>query len=142
MAFQVENLGVYQKSLNFAVSVFAACEQFPPESKVLADQLQASALRVATSIASGNPKQDTAERLALFTSARDSVQWCVPLLEIARRRRLISDSIHQRLESDLDEMSRMLSGLIRGVEDRPSPSPKPPHNLDRSTKVGKLENDS
>ena len=53
-----------------------------------------------------------------FGIARGSVQECVPLLELARRRALLSQEQHSGLKSDLEEISRMLSGLIKGLVNR------------------------
>ncbi len=37
----------------------------------------------------------------------------MPLLELARRRNLINDGKHAELKSQLEEISKMLSGLIK-----------------------------
>jgi four helix bundle protein len=50
--------------------------------------------------------------------ARGSVQECVPLLELAKRRNLIEDKAQQQLKSQLEEIARMLSGLIKGLDKR------------------------
>jgi four helix bundle protein len=51
-------------------------------------------------------------------STRGSVQECVPLLELARRRRLITDDNHSILKERLEEIARMHSGLINGLDNR------------------------
>ena len=43
---------------------------------------------------------------------------CVPLLELARRRGLIDDAERGKLKDDLEEIARMLSGLIGGLDKR------------------------
>ncbi|MCC5828866.1 MAG: four helix bundle protein [Phycisphaeraceae bacterium] len=48
----------------------------------------------------------------------DSAQECVPLLEIARRRGFVTDGQHAQLLLDLEEIAKMLSGLINGLEKR------------------------
>lgn len=47
-----------------------------------------------------------------------SVQECVPFPELARRRILLNDGQHAELKSRLEEIARMLSGLIKGLENR------------------------
>jgi four helix bundle protein len=47
-----------------------------------------------------------------------SVQECVPLLELARRRSLIEEAKHAKLKLQLEEISKMLSGLISSLENR------------------------
>jgi hypothetical protein len=49
--------------------------------------------------------------------ARGSVQECVPLLEVCKRRGLIQQADHDALKNSL-EISRMLSGLINGLNKR------------------------
>jgi four helix bundle protein len=62
---------------------------------------------------------DSPRQIALiFGIARGSVQECVPLLELAARRSLLSTEDHIALKSDLEEISRILSGLIKGLENR------------------------
>ncbi len=48
------------------------------------------------------------------------MQECVPLLELARRRNLLSKDRQFELKADLEEISRMLSGLIKGLDHRGS----------------------
>ncbi len=50
--------------------------------------------------------------------ARGSVQECVALLEIGFRRKLIALDVHCDLRRDLEEIFKMLSGLINGLEKR------------------------
>ncbi len=46
------------------------------------------------------------------------MQECVPLLEPGRRRRLLDDAAHARLKDDLEEIAKMLSGLLSGLDKR------------------------
>ena len=84
----------------------------------LADQLNRAALSVATNLAEGNGRFTKPDRKNFFTIARGSVQECVPLLEVARRRRLIDEPKQQALRQDLETIAKMLSGLINGLENR------------------------
>ncbi|MFM7869592.1 MAG: four helix bundle protein, partial [Planctomycetaceae bacterium] len=58
------------------------------------------------------------DRKNFFGIDRDSVQECVPLLELARRRSLLTADDHEALKSQLEEIARMLSGLISGIDNR------------------------
>jgi hypothetical protein len=42
----------------------------------------------------------------------------VPLLELARRRQLVDVATHVEIKERLEEIARMLSGLINGLENR------------------------
>jgi four helix bundle protein len=42
----------------------------------------------------------------------------VPILEVCRRRKLISDQQADKLKANLEEISKMINGLIKGLENR------------------------
>jgi four helix bundle protein len=73
---------------------------------------------MSANIAEGNGRFTKPERKHFFGIARGSAQECVPLLELARRRRLLDDAAHIELKDALEEIARMLSGLIRGLDER------------------------
>jgi four helix bundle protein len=73
---------------------------------------------IAASIAEGNGRFTKPDRKNFFGIARGSVQECVPLLELALRRKLLVPKEHESLKSQLEEIARMLSGLINGLENR------------------------
>lgn len=118
MAFSFENLHVYQRAVDFADQVFSQTEGFRRGYGFLSDQLNRAALSISANIAEGNGRFTKADRKNFFGIARGSVQECVPLLELARRRELLTDGKHAGLKNELEEISRMLSGLIKGLEQR------------------------
>ena len=118
MSFAFEKLVVYQKSVDFADSICATTEEFQRGYWFLVDQLNRAALSISSNIAEGNGRFTIPDRKHFFGIARGSVQECVPQLEIARRRGLINETKHTELKSQLEEISRMLSGLIKGLEGR------------------------
>jgi four helix bundle protein len=118
MAFMFENLQVYQKAVDFADRIASNAETFPRGYYFLVDQLNRAALSIATNLAEGNGRFTKPDRKNFFTIARGSVQECVPLLEVARRRGFISDADHCGLKSQLEEMAKMISSLINGLKKR------------------------
>jgi four helix bundle protein len=118
MAFMFENLQVYQKAVDFADNMATLTEKFPRGYYYLVDQLNRAALSIATNLAEGNGRFTKPDRKNFFTIARGSVQECVPLLEIAKRRGFLTDDGHRQYKASLEEISRMLSGLINGLENR------------------------
>ena len=91
MPFTFEKLQVYQKSVDFADAICRLTESFPRGYGFLVDQLNRASLSVATNIAEGNGRFTKPDRKNFFGIARGSVQECVPLLELARRRNLLSE---------------------------------------------------
>lgn len=118
MSFAFEKLVVYQKAIDFADAIAAKTEQFPRGYGFLVDQLNRAALSIAANIAEGNGRFTKADRKNFFIVARGSIQECVPLLELAYRRQLIVKNEHEQFRKDLEEIAKMLSGLITGLEKR------------------------
>jgi len=118
MAFAFEKLIIYQKSVSFADRICELTGGFPRGYWFLVDQLNRASLSIATNLAEGNGRFTKADRRHFFGIARGSVQECVPLLELASRRMLIPRELHLALYADLEEIARMLSGLIHGLDKR------------------------
>ncbi len=116
MGFMFENLLVYQKAVDFADVIASHTENLPRGYYFLVDQLNRAALSVATNLAEGNGRITKADRRNFFMIARASVQECVPLIEVARRRGFISDADHAGLKSRLVEMAKVTSGRINGLK--------------------------
>lgn len=118
MAFMFGNLDVHQKAVDFADLASALTESFTCGCYFLADQLNRAALSVATNLAEGNGRFTKADRKNFFGIGRGSAQECVPLLELARRRRLLDDTRHAAMRAGLETIAKMLSGLINGLDKR------------------------
>ena len=118
MAFTFEKLIVYQKAIVYADCICGITEKFPRGYGFLADQLNRASVSIAANIAEGNGRFTIPDRKNFFMIARGSVQECVAMLEITRRRKLVTLEAHVQLRADLEEVSKMLSGLINGLENR------------------------
>jgi len=118
MPFAFKKLQVYQKAVTFADAVCTVTRNLPRGYFFLADQLNRAALSVAANIAEGNGRFTKADQRNFFGIARGSVQECVPLLELTARQKLMGPERHEQLKADLEEIGRMLSGLINGLDKR------------------------
>ena len=118
MPFMFENLEVYQKSVDLAEKVINLTDEFPKGYFFLTDQLNRASLSIATNIAEGNGRFTKRDRRNFFIIARGSVQECIPLLEIVKRKQLISDVTISEMLIQLEVISKMISGLINGLERR------------------------
>jgi four helix bundle protein len=67
---------------------------------------------------SPNSPTDSADEANFFIIARDSAQECVPILELARRRNLLSDDAHRTFREQIEVIAKMTSGLISGMDKR------------------------
>lgn len=118
MSFAFEKLIVYQKAVAFADACCSLTKDFPRGFNFLADQLNRAALSIAANIAEGNGRFTKPDRKNFFGIARGSVQECVPLLELAARQGLLKRAQHEILKADLEEIAKMISGLINGLDKR------------------------
>jgi four helix bundle protein len=116
MPFAFEKLIVYQKAMDFSDRICEVTSSFPRGFYFLVDQMNRAALSIATNIAEGNGRFTIRDRKNFFGIARGSVQECVPLLELAHRRGLIDAPSHLRFKSDLEEIAKMISGLIKSLD--------------------------
>jgi four helix bundle protein len=113
MAFIFENLKVYQKSVDFAEHISILTDAFPKGHYNLVDQLNRAALSISLNIAEGNGKFTNNDKKNFFIIARGSAHECVPALEIAKRRKFILEEDCNKLKSDLEEIAKMISGLLK-----------------------------
>jgi len=113
MRFIFENLDVYRKSVDLAEKISQATESFPKGNYYLSDQLNRAALSIPANLAEGNGRFHKADRTNFFRIARGSAFECVPLLEICKRKQLISVDTHGFFMNELESISKMLSGLIK-----------------------------
>ena len=118
MGFLVEKIEVYQKAVDFADQVYEKTENFGSVYAFLANQLNRKALSISANIAKGNGRFTKSDRRNFFGIARGSVEECVPLLEPAQRGQLLTSDEHTSLKDKLEEIARMLSGLINGLDKR------------------------
>ncbi len=118
MPFAVENLILYQRSVNFADNILTITESFPRGYRFLADQLNRASVSISANLAEGNGRFTKPDRKHFFAIARGSIQECIPLLELATRRSLLKPGEHRRLYNTLDELAKMISGLINGLDKR------------------------
>ena len=118
MPFMFENLEVYQKSVDLTEKIMNLTDEFPKGYYFLTDQLNRASLSIATNIAEGNGRFTKKDRRNFFIIAQGSVQECIPLLEIAKRKKLVSDVKLAGMYNQLEVIAKMISGLIRGLEKR------------------------
>lgn len=112
MAFIFEKLDVYKKAVDFAEKVCELTKDFAKGNYYLIDQFNRAALSISTNIAEGNGRYHKADRINFFRIARGSAFECVPILEICRRKKLIDLDVAIALKTEIEDISKMLSGLI------------------------------
>jgi four helix bundle protein len=116
--FMFENLQVYQKSVDLAEKITNITRDFPKGNFYLTDQLNRAILSVALNITEGNGRWHKNDRKHFFYIARGSTQECVPILELCRRKQLITDEVNLELKKELQIIAKMIYGLIHGLDEK------------------------
>ncbi len=112
MPFLFEKLNVYNKALDFADIIYDFTKEFPRGSYYISDQINRASLSIAANIAEGNGRYHKNDRMNFFRIARGSAFECVPILELCKRKKLIDTKSCEQLKFQLEEISKMLTGLI------------------------------
>ena len=111
------DLIVWQKAMDFVESVYAVTTRFPKEEKyALTSQLRRAVVSVPSNIAEGQGRRLAKEYLYFLENARDSLLEVDTQLEIAVRLGYTPTEKYSELKKQLDEIARMLNGLMRAVE--------------------------
>ena len=110
------DLIVWQKSMDLVVKVYRATESFPKaEIYGLTSQIRRAVTSIPANIAEGQGRRLTKEFLYFLANARGSLWELDTHLESATRLGFLASDTHAELRSQLDEVGRILNGLMRSV---------------------------
>ena len=118
MAFAFEELQVYQRALDFSVSVIEIIDEIetPRKHYRLIEQLEASSTSVASNISEGKGRFSKKEFKHYLYVARGSLYETVTRLQIFKKLGWLSEKSYQKLYSEAEEINKMLSGLINSIK--------------------------
>ena len=117
MPFNFENLSVYKKSLELVEEIENICMELKGKLDYeYISQLKRAALSIPLNIAEANGRWHKKERKQFYFISRGSVFECVPLIQIIYRKNLMDDTAYNELYAELEEITKMLSGLIKSTE--------------------------
>jgi four helix bundle protein len=115
------DLVVWQKAMDLVVTVYRATESFPKaETYGLTSQIRRAVTSIPANIAEGQGRRLTKEFVYFLANARGSLWELDTHLESATRLGFLNSDTHQELQSQLDEVGRMLNGLMRSVSNSSS----------------------
>ena len=115
--YSYRKLDVWEKAVNFAVDILSLGTDMPGNTGDLhlVRDLESSSTVIATAIAQGKAyvsQQDFVNHLYL---ARGAVYKSMTLLEILRRKQMVSNDRYAGLDAAAQPLTGMLSGLIKSV---------------------------
>jgi len=111
--FFFENLTIYQRSLNFSVKICKTANKFSFEFTRIRDQLIGAGISIPLNIAEGSGRKSNKEKVNFYRIARTSLFELIPLIEICRELRLISEENYSIFRKEAEELSKMINGLIK-----------------------------
>ncbi len=117
MKFGYEDLEVWNRSVDFAVSVIDLVENIntPRKHYRLFEQIEASSTSIAMNLAEGKGRFSKKEFVQYCYISRGSLYETMTLLEIFKRKQWISNSDYSHFESDGKEIASMIKGLINSL---------------------------
>jgi len=117
MAFAFENLTVYQRALDFSVSIIEIIDEIDTHRKYyrLIEQLEASCTSIALNISEGKGRYSKKEFKQFLYIARGSLYETVTMLQIFKRMNWLSETNYEKFYSEAQEINKMLSGLINSL---------------------------
>jgi len=124
-----KELLVWQKSMDLIEEVYRLTQGFPKlETYGLSSQLQHAAVSIAANIAEGNGRDSTREYIHHLAFSLGSLAEVETFLVVSLRLGYSKSNVISKLESQCDEIGRMLRGLqkalrakLRRDDDSPSP---------------------
>ena len=107
-------LDVWQMAMGFVTQIYRATESFPREEKYsLTDQMRRAAVSIPSNIAEGAARKTKKEFVNYLHMAQGSLSELDTQLEVARRLQFLSENDWGKLDTVIQRIDKMLTGLIR-----------------------------
>ncbi len=111
-----KDLLVWQKAMQLVRNVYELTARFPQAERYsLSDQMRRAAVSVPSNIAEGQSHQSSGDFIRFLRHARASLAELETQILIARDLKYVDDAAVAPVLSKVDEISRMLSGLLRSL---------------------------
>jgi four helix bundle protein len=115
MAQHYKDLVAWQKAMDLVVDVYGATEGFPSRERFsLTDQIRRAAVSVPSNIAERQAHFNKREFLHFLRHARSLAEVETQML-LAQRLKYLSQAEAEKLSKQVDELGRIMSGLIRSL---------------------------
>lgn len=133
------DLNVWKKSHQLTLNIYKATQDFPPtEQFTLVDQLKRTASAITVSISDGFQKRNRQEKARLYIEAQNYLNELYYLMYLSRDLNYINDD---NILENINEIQRMLSGLIRSVSGHNKNNPTRSRENDTDNLIAKNDID-
>ena len=110
------DLIVWQKAVDFVVAIYDLTKGFPKEEIYgLISQIRRAATSIPANIAEGQGRRLKGEYQNFLGNARGSLCELDTHLEVSFRLTFITENQYQTFRGKMDEIGRMLNGLMRAI---------------------------
>ena len=116
MSTSFRDLLAWQEAMNLAVLAYRITSNFPKEETYgLTSQLRRASVSIPANIAEGQGRRLTKEFQQFLANARGSLLELDTHMELALRLGYIDKGQHAAVQGKIDEVGRLLNGLIRSL---------------------------
>jgi four helix bundle protein len=109
-----KRLDVWLKSFELTKSIYEITKKFPSEEKFgLVSQMRRAVVSIPSNIAEGAARQTNKDALQFFIVARSSLSELDTQIELSHSLGMIDQLNYQNLQTQINSVDSLLSGLIR-----------------------------
>ena len=111
------DLIAWQKAFALGLEIYHLTQDFPDSERFgLTSQLRRGAVSIASNIAEGYGRGSTADYLRFLRVSRGALYDIDTQLLFAAKLAFMSDQNHTNVAAQVDEVGRLLAGLIKSIE--------------------------
>ncbi len=113
------DLDVWNRSIDLLPKVYQLLRQLPVEERfALADQIRRACVSIPANIAEGHARQHRKEYVQSLFVAKGSLAELQTLLVAGRKLDYFSSADTREVELEMEEIAKMLNGLVRSLRRR------------------------
>jgi four helix bundle protein len=117
LALHYRELVAWQKAVGLVTDIYKITSDFPSREKFgLVSQLRRAAVSIPSNIAEGQGRASTGEFKQFLGHARGSLFELSTQILIAKNLAFINESSAAKLDEQINEVGRLISGLIRALK--------------------------
>ncbi|WP_313095230.1 four helix bundle protein [Empedobacter sp.] len=114
-----KDLDVWKLSIEFVTEIYNLTKDFPKEEQFgLTNQIRRASVSIPSNIAEGAGRRSDKEFLQFLYISMGSIQEIDTQLLISLNLNYLTKSEYEILLTKLDQISKMISGLIKSVKER------------------------